>query len=71
MNPITPKYFDFGNGYTRFGRFSSFPTYKNGSFVTDPSFNYTRVMMLDNLLFFNNSELVVTSWTNLSLPKIL
>ena len=38
MNPITPKYFDFGNGYTRFGRFSSFPTYRNGSFVTDPVF---------------------------------
>lgn len=38
MNPITPKYFDFGNGYTRFGRFSSFPTYKNGSFVSDPVF---------------------------------
>ena len=38
MNPITPKYFDFGNGYTRFGRFSSFPTYKNVSFVSDPVF---------------------------------
>ena len=38
MNPITPKYFDFGNGYTRFGRFSSFPTYKNGSFVSEPVF---------------------------------
>ena len=38
MNPITPKYFDFGSGYTRFGRFSSFPTYRNGSFLTDPVF---------------------------------
>ena len=38
MNPITPKYFDFGNGYTSSGRFSCFPIYKNGSFVTDPNF---------------------------------